>query len=283
MNRTERFYKIDQMLHERRVVPIDVFLDTLAVLRATFKRDIEYLRDRLHAPIVWDRGAGGYRFESTPAVGPAYELPGLWFSSSELYALLAAHKLRADIQPGGWPLRLRRFRRGCWPCWRLAGIRRRTSPSASSCCQWPGAPLSRVSSRISPGPCSNASASRWMPGTGAQRDQHPNHFAPAPGLLPRQLVPRCLVPPAPRPAQFRGRCDPAGQGAAPNRARCGGDQAGCAFRLGLRHFWRAAHGLGGAALFAQTLALGSIRALAWRAALGDAIACACRTPTSGSC
>jgi predicted DNA-binding transcriptional regulator YafY len=100
MNRTERFYKIDQMLHERRVVPINVFLEELDVSRATFKRDMEYLRDRLHAPIVWDRDAGGYRFESVKVSGPAYELPGLWFSSGELYALLAAHKLLGDIEPG---------------------------------------------------------------------------------------------------------------------------------------------------------------------------------------
>ena len=100
MNRTERFYKIDQMLHERRVVPIEVFLDVLDVSRATFKRDMEYLRDRLHAPIVWDRDAGGYRFESIQATGPAYELPGLWFSAGELYALLAAHKLLGDLEPG---------------------------------------------------------------------------------------------------------------------------------------------------------------------------------------
>lgn len=100
MNRTERFYKIDQMLHERRVVPIEVFLEELDVSRATFKRDMEYLRDRLHAPIVWDRDAGGYRFENLKATGPAYELPGLWFSSGELYALLAAHKLLGDIEPG---------------------------------------------------------------------------------------------------------------------------------------------------------------------------------------
>jgi predicted DNA-binding transcriptional regulator YafY len=100
MNRTERFYKIDQMLHERRVVPIEVFLEELDVSRATFKRDMEYLRDRLHAPIVWDRDAGGYRFESIQATGPAYELPGLWFSAGELYALLAAHKLLGDIEPG---------------------------------------------------------------------------------------------------------------------------------------------------------------------------------------
>lgn len=100
MNRTERFYKIDQMLHERRVVTIDVFLDELDVSRATFKRDMEYLRDRLHAPIVWDREAGGYRFENIKADGPAYELPGLWFSAGELYALLAAHKLLGDLAPG---------------------------------------------------------------------------------------------------------------------------------------------------------------------------------------
>ncbi|MDY0071957.1 MAG: WYL domain-containing protein [Thauera sp.] len=99
MNRTERFYKIDQLLHERQVVPIEVFLDELDVSRATFKRDLEYMRDRLHAPIVWNREAGGYHFENASAVGPAYELPGLWFSAGELYALLAAHKLLGDIEP----------------------------------------------------------------------------------------------------------------------------------------------------------------------------------------
>ena len=100
MNRTERFYKIDQLLHQRRVVPINLFLQTLEVSRATFKRDIEYLRERFHAPIVWDRDAGGYRFEQGQHTGPAYALPGLWFSSGELYALLATHKLLGDIAPG---------------------------------------------------------------------------------------------------------------------------------------------------------------------------------------
>ncbi|MCX8086940.1 MAG: WYL domain-containing protein [Rhodocyclaceae bacterium] len=100
MNRTERFYQIDRLLHERRVVPLDVFLAELEVSRATFKRDLEYLRERLHAPIVWDREAGGYRFEQQGSAGPAYALPGLWFSAGELYALLAAQKLLADIEPG---------------------------------------------------------------------------------------------------------------------------------------------------------------------------------------
>jgi predicted DNA-binding transcriptional regulator YafY len=100
MNRTERFYQIDQLLHQRRVVSLEIFLDEMEVSRATFKRDIEYMRDRLHAPIVWDRKARGYRFSGESVTGPAYELPGLWFSSAELYALLAAHKLLADLEPG---------------------------------------------------------------------------------------------------------------------------------------------------------------------------------------
>lgn len=99
MNRTERFYRIDKMLHERGVVPIQVFLEELGVSRATFKRDIEYLRDRLHAPIAWNRDAGGYHFRSINPSGPAYELPGLWFSAGELYALVATHKLLSDIGP----------------------------------------------------------------------------------------------------------------------------------------------------------------------------------------
>lgn len=100
MNRTERFYQIDQLLRERRVVSLETFLGELEISRATFKRDIEYLRDRLHAPIVWDRAAAGYRFSDATAMGPVYELPGLWFSSAELYALLAANKLLSDLEPG---------------------------------------------------------------------------------------------------------------------------------------------------------------------------------------
>lgn len=99
MDRTERFYRIDQLLHERKVVHISVFLEELEISRATFKRDIEYLRDRLNAPIVWDREAGGYRF-GKPAAGNKYELPGLWFSASEIHALLTMQHLLRNLGPG---------------------------------------------------------------------------------------------------------------------------------------------------------------------------------------
>jgi len=54
MERTERFYKIQQLLQSRRFVRTQDFLDELEVSRATFKRDLEYLRDRFRAPIVYD-------------------------------------------------------------------------------------------------------------------------------------------------------------------------------------------------------------------------------------
>ncbi|ENO94806.1 hypothetical protein C662_01215 [Thauera sp. 28] len=99
MDRTERFYHIDRLLDERRVVPVQVFLEELEVSLATFKRDLEYLRERFNAPIVWDRDAGGYRFDA-PSSGPRYELPGLWFNSSEVIALLTMQQLLRNLEPG---------------------------------------------------------------------------------------------------------------------------------------------------------------------------------------
>ena len=66
VDRTERFYKIDQLLQSRRpgVVPISTFLGELDISLATFKRDLEYMRERLYAPIVWDREHYVYRFEA---------------------------------------------------------------------------------------------------------------------------------------------------------------------------------------------------------------------------
>ena len=102
MDRTERFYKIDQLINERKLVPFKDLQDELEVSRATLKRDLEYMRNRLNAPIIWDRDAGGYRFDKVaPNVGGQYELPGLWFNSSEVHALLTMQHLLANVDPGG--------------------------------------------------------------------------------------------------------------------------------------------------------------------------------------
>jgi predicted DNA-binding transcriptional regulator YafY len=100
MDRTERFYRIDRLLKQHGHVPLARFLKELEVSPATFKRDIEYMRSRLHAPIGWDRERNGYCFK-TPARGaPAYALPGLWFNAAEIHALLAMDELLEGIDPG---------------------------------------------------------------------------------------------------------------------------------------------------------------------------------------
>ncbi|HXZ49791.1 MAG TPA: YafY family protein [Usitatibacter sp.] len=101
MDRTERFYKIDQMLQSRGRVKVGEFLGELGISLATFKRDLEYMRSRLNAPIVWDREQEAYRFEEGRAgKGPKYELPGLWFSPSEALALLTLEHLVEGLEPG---------------------------------------------------------------------------------------------------------------------------------------------------------------------------------------
>jgi predicted DNA-binding transcriptional regulator YafY len=99
MDRTERFHLIDQMLCNQRVVTRAQFLDALEVSPATFKRDLEYLRDRLAAPIVWDRERRGYCYEQGEGQAQ-FQLPGLWFNTSEIQALLSMDALLENLQPG---------------------------------------------------------------------------------------------------------------------------------------------------------------------------------------
>jgi len=99
MERLERFYKIDQLLKDRKVVSFETLMQELGMSRASVKRDLDYMRDRFNAPIEYDRELNGYRF-GEPRSGPRYELPGLWFSSGEAYALLSMHTLLAELQPG---------------------------------------------------------------------------------------------------------------------------------------------------------------------------------------
>lgn len=99
MDRTERFHLIDQLLTNQRIVSRAQFLDALEVSPATFKRDLEYLRDRLMAPIVWDRERRGYCYQQD-AGAAQFQLPGLWFNTSEIQALLSMDALLANLQPG---------------------------------------------------------------------------------------------------------------------------------------------------------------------------------------
>lgn len=97
MERGERFHRIHRLLKAGGCVPTQTFLDALEVSRATFMRDVEYLRDRHRAPIEYDKAESGYRYAAGQT---AFELPGLWFSADELHALLTMHTLLEQMGSG---------------------------------------------------------------------------------------------------------------------------------------------------------------------------------------
>ena len=104
MDRTERFYKIELLLRSRGSVSFAALVAELEISPATLKRDLQYLRDRLGAPIVYDAPSNGYRLggEAAPGGTPQrHELPGLWFSENEIHALLTMQQLLAGLDDDG--------------------------------------------------------------------------------------------------------------------------------------------------------------------------------------
>ena len=103
MDRTERFYKIEMLIRGRGSVSFAALMDELGVSRATLKRDLDYLRERLDAPIVYDRFANGYsmRPDARDQRQVRHELPGVWFSEREIHALLTMHQLIQGLDEGG--------------------------------------------------------------------------------------------------------------------------------------------------------------------------------------
>lgn len=99
MNRLERIYQLHNILNAaRRPVPMNHLMERMECTRATVNRVIREMRLYLGAPIEYDRERNGYFYDQS-AEHP-YELPGLWFNASELYALLAMQKLLSEVQPG---------------------------------------------------------------------------------------------------------------------------------------------------------------------------------------
>ena len=99
MDRLQRIYKLHQTIAAHRLpVPHSVLQEKLECSRATVNRIIEEMRLYFNAPIEYDRSRNGYHYALND--GETFELPGLWFSASELYALLTAQQLLAHVQPG---------------------------------------------------------------------------------------------------------------------------------------------------------------------------------------
>lgn len=99
MEKPQRIARINVLLRQRQGVTMAQLMEDLSVTRATVNRDLALMRDEMHAPIVWDRGCGVYRLEAENDTGPAYMLPGLWFTPQQAYALLTMQNMVEKIAP----------------------------------------------------------------------------------------------------------------------------------------------------------------------------------------
>jgi predicted DNA-binding transcriptional regulator YafY len=98
MTQSERFGIIERMLLSRKNVSFADLQQRLEVSRATLFRDLRDLKDRMGVPILLDRDTRLYRIDHD---SERYELPGVWFSASEIHALLSMQQLLAAFDSGG--------------------------------------------------------------------------------------------------------------------------------------------------------------------------------------
>ena len=83
MSQMERIYKLDRLFRRKRPPSKHEILEMFEISPAQFKRDLDYMRNRLGAPVTFDMEAGGYRYAAEE-----FNLPGLWFHGTR--GLLAA-------------------------------------------------------------------------------------------------------------------------------------------------------------------------------------------------
>ncbi len=104
---------MQRLIEQKGVASAHYLMDRLEISRATFRRDLDYLRDRLGVPVVWDNDAGGYRIDSGSGPDSRQNIPGLWLDEREIFGLLTVIDLLSELEPGSLigeqikPLRVR--------------------------------------------------------------------------------------------------------------------------------------------------------------------------------
>jgi len=98
MDKFDRIFQLHTILSGRRTaIPLEDLMARLECSKPTLHRIIAMMRAHLNAPI--ESTMQGYRY-APPRTGEPYELPGLWFTASELQALAVVHRLLADTGGG---------------------------------------------------------------------------------------------------------------------------------------------------------------------------------------
>ena len=99
MDRLQRIYKLHNLIVAHRLpVPHSLLQEKLECSRATINRIIQEMRLYFNAPLEYSRERNGYFYDTMD--GEIFELPGVWFNATELYALLTTQQLLEQVQPG---------------------------------------------------------------------------------------------------------------------------------------------------------------------------------------
>jgi predicted DNA-binding transcriptional regulator YafY len=99
MDKFDRIFQLHAILASRKTpISLEDLTARLECSKSTLYRAIGVLKDRLHAPVEFDPEVGGFRYAN--AGGNAFELPGLWFTATELQALAVMQRLLKDVGGG---------------------------------------------------------------------------------------------------------------------------------------------------------------------------------------
>lgn len=105
MNQLDRLYQLERLLLSRQPLSRDALMRELEISRATLKRYLELLRDRMNMPVAYDRGTNTYAMSQpvgkSQAITQRQELLGVWFSQQEIVALLTMYQLIDNLDSAG--------------------------------------------------------------------------------------------------------------------------------------------------------------------------------------
>ena len=88
----ERYHWFHGQVKEGRCPNSRTLSERFEVSQKKAQRDIEFIRDRLGAPLAYDPSKKGYHYDDI-----SYELPPIWFKEDELLALCLALRLASTL------------------------------------------------------------------------------------------------------------------------------------------------------------------------------------------
>jgi predicted DNA-binding transcriptional regulator YafY len=88
----ERFLWFHTRIKEEKYPNTKTLSERFEITRKTAQRNIDFMRDRMHAPLRYVPAFRGYEYEND-----AYELPSLWLKEEELTSLVISYQLASTI------------------------------------------------------------------------------------------------------------------------------------------------------------------------------------------